>query len=115
MDIEAIEKDAVILTRYQIYLTQAHDGILLTLYGDDSAGNAREIATVVMHPNGAEEIVLNRNSDTGSAGCAAPCLAQSDGDRATATSSLCVPARHPYRGYGFPRGTSTRLRSEFLG
>jgi hypothetical protein len=56
MDIEAIEKDAVVLTRYQIYLTQAHDGILLTLYGDDSAGNAREIATVVMHPNGAEEI-----------------------------------------------------------
>ena len=46
MDIEAIEKDAVVLTRYEIYLTQAHDGILLTLYGDDSAGNAREIATV---------------------------------------------------------------------
>ena len=38
MDIEAIEKDAVVLTRYQIYLTQAHDGILLTLYGDDRAG-----------------------------------------------------------------------------
>ena len=56
MDIEVIEKDAVVLTRYQIYLTQAHDGILLTLYCDDSAGNAREIATVVMHPNGAEEI-----------------------------------------------------------
>ena len=56
MDFEVIEKDAVVLTRYQIYLTQAHDGILLTLYGDDSAGNAREIATVVMHPNGAEEI-----------------------------------------------------------
>jgi hypothetical protein len=30
--------------------------ILLTLYGDDSGGNAREIATVIMHPNGAEEI-----------------------------------------------------------
>ena len=51
-----IEKDAVILTRYQICLTKAHDGIVLTLYGDDSAGNAREIATVIMHPNGAEEI-----------------------------------------------------------
>jgi hypothetical protein len=56
MDIEAIEKDAVVLIRYEIFLTQAHDGILLTLYGDDSAGNAREIATVIMHPNAAEEI-----------------------------------------------------------
>ena len=53
---ETIDKDAVVLTQYQICLTQAHDGIVLTLYGDDSAGNAREIATVVMHPNGAEEI-----------------------------------------------------------
>ena len=50
---EMVEKDALILTQWQVVPTPNHDGIVLILYGD-AAGEPAEIATVVMHPDAAD-------------------------------------------------------------
>ena len=53
---EMVEKDALILTQYQVVPTPNRDGVVLILYGDDAAGQLAEIATVVMHPDAADAL-----------------------------------------------------------